>query len=121
MFNVDANRDFHLSKEEYYKRWEISELLDDLEKAAEILSHYEGGYSDQFFCAEEFHEALVEEIDNIAEGNKNDLSQIWVWFAPTTSWDDFVGLEGVDLGSEIFERVDKWWKGNNITTKRRDS
>jgi hypothetical protein len=117
MFDVDANRDFHLSKDEYYKKWEISELLDDLEKAAEMLSHFEGGYSNQFIGAEEFHNALEVEIDDIAEGNKNDLSQIWIWFAPTTSWDDFVGLEGMDLGNKIFERVDKWRKGNRIDIK----
>jgi hypothetical protein len=102
----------NLSKEEHWKKWEFFELLVDLHDAEEILSKYEGGYSGVFFSAQEFHGALISEIEDLEFGNKPDLTNFWIWFAPTTAWDDFVGKEGVDLGNRIFERVDKWMKGN---------
>ena len=107
-----SNRPDNLSKIDYWKKWEFFELLEDLHAAENILSKYEGGHSGEFLSAEEFHKSLVEEIDAIEFGNQTDLSKIWLWFAPTCAWDDFVGGEGIELGNSIFERVDKWKKAS---------
>jgi hypothetical protein len=109
LFKKDPNR---LSKDKYWTKWEFFELLDDLHKAKEILSQYKGGYSGDILSAEEFHDLLADEIMSIEEMNNNDLSKLHIWFAPTSAWDDFVGMEGLELGNKIYERLDNWKKGN---------
>ncbi|MDH4473328.1 MAG: hypothetical protein QE487_12040 [Fluviicola sp.] len=108
-----GNRPDNLSKVDYWKKWEFFELLDDLHAAEKQLSEYKGGYSEEFLSAEEFHEALIDAIDDIEFGNQTDLTRFWLWFAPTCAWDDFVGQEGEELGNKIFERVDRWKKGHS--------
>ena len=110
--NLFSKKHEKLSKLAYWKKWEFFDLLDDLHKAEKMLSQYEGGYSGEFLSAQEFHTALVDAIDEIEFGNQTDLTNIWIWFAPTTAWDDFVGKEGIELGNRIFARADKWKKGN---------
>ena len=108
-----SNRPDNLSKVDYWKKWEFFELLDDLHTTEKMLSEYKGGYSGEFLSAEEFHEALIEAIDDIEFGNQIDLSRFWIWFAPTSVWDDFVGEAGLELGNKIFERVNKWKKARS--------
>ena len=95
------SRPINLSKIEYWKKWEIFELLEDLHTAEKLLSKYEEGHSSKFLSAKEFHEALVDAIDDIEFGNKTDLTRFWFWFAPTCDWDDFVGLDGQELGNRM--------------------
>jgi hypothetical protein len=102
----------NLSKIEYWKKWEFFELIEDLHAAEQILSNYEGGHSGEFLSAQDFRQTLEDAIDDIEFGNKTDLTRFWFWFAPTCAWDDFVGIEGQELGNRIFERVDKWKKAN---------
>lgn len=102
-----------VSKEDYWRKWEYFELLEDLHKALGLLSEYEGGNSGDFLSAQDFHLALEDAIDDVEFGNNDDLSKFWIWFAPTSVWDDFVGEKGADLGNSIFERVDKWKKANS--------
>lgn len=109
---IFSSRPDKLSKCEYWERWEFFDLIEDLYEAEKLLSRYSGGYSDQFLSAEEFHNALINKIDDIEFGNQTDLSELWTWFAPTSAWDDFVGEEGEYLGNRIFTRLDKWMKGN---------
>ena len=99
-----------LSKVDYWKKWEIFELLEDLHAAEKMLANYQGGYSGEFLSAQEFHETLLEAIDDIEFGNQTDLTRFLIWFAPTCAWDDFVGIEGLELGNRIYERVNKWMK-----------
>lgn len=99
-----------LSKEDYFKKWEISELLADLHLASEMLSQREGGYSGKYLSVEEFKFALDEAIDDIEGGNKIDLSFFYYCFAPTCEWDDFTDENGIELGNRIFERVSNWKK-----------
>lgn len=108
-----SNRPDNLSKIDYWKKWEFFELLEDLHAAEKILAEYKGGYSGEFLSAEEFHEALLDAIDDIEFGNQTDLNRFWLWFAPTCAWDDFVGEEGIELGNRIFERVNKWKKASS--------
>jgi|GEM_PF-1649693 len=111
LFNLFRNPTHPLSKEEYWKKWELIELIEDLHLAEALLSKYEGGYSGDFLSAQEFHRALIEEIDKLESENRTDLNQIWIWFSPTCAWDDFVGRDGIELGNRIFQRADNWKKG----------
>ena len=96
-----------LDLHQYFKNRLIKKLIVDLDKAEKIVSEYSGGYSGEFIGAEEFHEALRKHIQKLKKGDTSVLNDLWVWFAPTCQWDDFVGNEGIDLGNRIFERLNK--------------
>jgi len=78
-------------------------LINDLKEAEKILSEYSGEYSGQNFSAEEFHKNLKDRIFELENGNKAVLEDLWIWFAPTCQWDEFVG--DVPLGERIFQQI----------------
>ena len=80
-------------------------LLADLNEAEKILSEYSGGYSGRYFSAEEFHADLLDRIKKLESGEKKVIEDLWIWFAPISQWDDFVG--DVHLGDRIFQRLDQ--------------
>ena len=98
---IKGNRPDKLSKVDYWKKWEFFELLDDLHSAEKLLSEYKGGHSGVFLSAQEFHQSLVDAIDDVEFGNQTDLTRFWFWFAPTCEWDDFLGKEGEELGKKF--------------------
>jgi len=76
-------------------------LIEKLEEAALLASQYSGGYSDNFYSAEEFYAGLKENTEKLKKGDNSVLNRITVWFVPSYDWDDFVG--DVDLGNEVFK------------------
>ena len=80
-------------------------LISDLKKAEMILSQYSGGYSGEHLSAEEFHKDLVDRISKLESGEESVIEDLWIWFAPTCQWDDFVG--NIDLGERIFQRLNR--------------
>ncbi len=99
-----------MKKIDTLKKHELFELFDDLDQAGKILSEIKGGYSGVFDSAEQFYEVLKDEVYELKHQNSPDFKQICVWFAPTSVWDDFVGLEGMELANRIFERAYNWNK-----------
>ena len=93
-----------------FTKWNKSSLIKDLKKAAEILSEYSGGYSGEHLSAEEFHQDLVDRITKLENGDDSVLEDLWIWFAPTCQWDDFVG--DVDLGERIYQKIIKFKKAS---------
>ena len=87
-----------------------------LDEAQEIAGKYTGGYSSAFLSAEEFHIALKESIIKLKNGDKQQLNRLHIWFAPTCTWDDFVGNTGIELGNEIYEIIDEIVKTEKNTT-----
>lgn len=83
----------------------MNSLIADLKKAENILSEYSGGYSGEHLSAEEFHTDLVDRIKKLENGDESVIEDLWIWFAPTCQWDDFVG--DIDLGEKIFLRLNK--------------
>lgn len=83
----------------------MSSLISDLKKAGKILSEYLGGYSGEHLSAEEFHTDLIDRIKKLENGDESVIEDLWIWFAPTCQWDDFVG--DIDLGERIFQRLNK--------------
>ncbi|PKP19221.1 MAG: hypothetical protein CVU07_00320 [Bacteroidetes bacterium HGW-Bacteroidetes-23] len=102
-----------MNKIETWKKYELFELFNDLEKAEKLLAQFNGGYSEVFFTAEDFHKSLVEEINEKKYENVPDFRQICMWFAPTSVWDDFVGVDGMELANQIYERAYKWDNKND--------
>src|SRR6478736_6523648 len=81
----------------------IESLVILLDKAEHLVSEFRGGYSNQFFSAEEFHSALVESTKRLKAGDEEEISKLVSWFAPTCQWDDFTGRDGIDLGNSIYQ------------------
>ena len=105
--NLFGTGNKRLSKDEYWKKWEYFELLDDLHLALRLLSESNSDTKEK----EMFKLALEEKIDDIEFGNQNDLTDIWTWFSPGGQWDALMGQENKHLKDSIFERSDRWKKG----------
>ena len=80
-------------------------LISDLAQAEKLLSQLSGGYSSEYLAAEEFHMDLKQGIERLKKGDHPVVYEIKNWFAPTSTWDDFIGSEGEKLGNAIFNRV----------------
>lgn len=89
----------------FTNRNKMETLITDLKRAEKILSEYSGGYSGEHLSAEEFHKDLVDRIKKLESGDLSVIEDLWIWFAPTCQWDDFVG--NVELGENIFQKLDK--------------
>lgn len=102
-----------------FTKWNKKSLIKDLKKAAETLSEYSGGYSGEHLSAEEFYRDLVDRINKFENGDDSVIEDLWIWFAPTCQWDDFVG--NVELGERIYQKIIKYKKsaGNMYFTKFR--
>ena len=100
------------TKVETWKKFELFELFIDLDKAEQILSKLSGGYSGNFVSAEEFYKVFTEELNDLKHQNVPDFKQVCIWFAPTSAWDDFVGIDGMELGNRIYERANNWNKSS---------
>lgn len=82
-------------------------LIDLLYRAKELSSQFSGGYGNEFFSAEEFHIALTESIERYVLGDSSELEKLYIWFLPTSCWDDFIGRDGQDLANEICSIIPK--------------
>ncbi len=89
----------------FTNRNKMESLIRNLKKAEKILSEYSGGYSGEHLSAEEFHKDIVDRIKRLESGDKSVIEDLWIWFAPTCQWDDFVG--NIELGERIFQKLDK--------------
>jgi hypothetical protein len=83
----------------------MKSLIELLHKAEIELSKWSGGYSAEYLSAEEFHSDLKDRITRLEKGDNSVIEELWVWFAPTCQWDDFVG--DVNLGNLIFEKLNE--------------
>lgn len=82
-------------------------LIELLDKAEYLAKQFSGGYSGHFLSTEEFHKSLVDSIAKLKSGDLSQLDKLYLWFLPTSCWDDFIGSDGQDLGKTIFELVTK--------------
>ena len=94
-------------------------LFQLLDEAQELASKYSGGYSNTFLSAEEFHIALTESIEKLKNGDKEQLKKLHIWFAPTCDWDDFIQIDGLEIGNKLYEIIYEIIKNeNNIVPAR---
>ena len=92
---------------------DMKKLIELLDKAEHLAGQYSGGYSGQFFSAEEFHLALVDSITKFKSGDNSQLDKLNIWFLPTSCWDDFVGRDGQDLANQISDILVKMINDKN--------
>jgi hypothetical protein len=92
----------------------LERLIKLLDEAEKLAGQFTGGYSNNFFSAQEFHTALVDSINKLKVGDKDQLNYLWLWFAPTCDWDDFTHQDGEDLANEIHPLVTELRKTLNV-------
>ncbi len=85
-----------------------SKLVETLWWAEEVTSGFEGGYSNQFIDASDFHKALKSSVAKFENGDDSVLEKIYVWFLPTSDFDDFVGFAGMELANEICKLIEQY-------------
>ena len=83
-------------------------LINTLWRAEEIASEFEGGYSERFIDAKDFHKALKASIIRFEKGDDTVLDEIFLWFLPTSDFDDFVGFAGMDVANEVCELINQY-------------
>ena len=111
VFNVGKRK-----RIETWNKFELPDLFDDLNEADTALSKLSGGHSGEFSSAEDFRAELVIECHKLKQQKTPDFELIYLWFAPTSAWDDFAGMSGTELGNRIYERA-KAWQNRNQKTK----
>ena len=101
-----------MNKIDIWNKYEMFDLFNDLEQAEIILSKLTVGFSNKFNSVVEFYNAFVEELNDLKGQNVPDFGQICLWFAPSSTWDDFIGIDGMVLANRIYERAERWNKNN---------
>ena len=103
-----------LSKVDYWKKWELFELFDELHKAENLLIDISNEKNDDELI--KFKSEFIEELYEIEGDNVADFTRIWEWFTPTKEWEIFGGKQGRELGSNIFRIADKWKRNQDFIT-----
>lgn len=101
-----------LYKADYWKKWELYELFDDLHKAKKLLIDILNKKDDDKLL--KFKTEFIEELCEIEADNVADFTRIWEWFTPTKEWELFCGQQGQNLGRNIFRIADKWKRNEDF-------
>lgn len=102
-----------LSKKEYWVKWEISQLLDDLGIVENIFDEKFGEEKFELTEVGELHANLIEAIDEIEYGNRKDLNKIYVLFCSNNKISQFIDSRDNTVLDRITLRVNKWKKKHN--------
>jgi hypothetical protein len=106
LFNIKAKHTDGLSKVDYWKKWELFKLFDELHKGERLLIEIAiNNFEDQFL---KFKNDYIEELYEIEGNNVADFTRIWEWFTPTKEWEMLVGDKGKEIGDNVFRITDKW-------------
>ena len=95
-----------LSKVDYWKKWELFQLFEDLHNGEKLLIEISRENSESYFL--KFKEDYIEELYEIESDNVADLTRIWEWFTPTKEWQTFLGERGKLIGINVFRITEKW-------------
>ena len=106
---IFKNKEMKQTKIEEWKNFELFDLFKDLEQAEHILSNLTIQKPES---VEKFYKDFIEELYDVKNQNVPNFKQICIWFASTSTWNKFVGEDGIKLGNRIFKRADKWNKVN---------
>lgn len=86
----------------------LTNLIDNLERAEKYLSKFKGGFSGKYLCATEFHYDFKVEIEKLKQGNQESIETLYKWFSPTCEWDDFTNSDDQSTyyGNYIFKLLE---------------
>ena len=99
-----------ISKIDYWKKWELYELFDDLHKAETVINNIKN--NDEAFI--NFKNDFIEELHEIEGDNVADFTRVWEWFKSAKEWELFCGDEGSELKTNIFRITDKWKRNQDF-------
>jgi|SRR4051812_48540185 hypothetical protein len=105
------NHSDKISKVDYWKKWELFELFDDLNEAEKLLIDIATDRHRNELLL--FKNEFIEELHEIEDDNVPDFTRIWQWFTPTKEWENLIGIDGKELGDRIFKRTDRWKKNQD--------
>ncbi|HEY1055276.1 hypothetical protein [Emticicia fontis] len=94
-----------LSKIDYWKKWELFELFDNLHQAEKLLLDRARENNDSQLL--NFKNDFIEELYELKGENVPDFTRIREWFSPEKEWDRMVGQSGKEIGNNIFRITDK--------------
>jgi hypothetical protein len=106
LFNKKAKHSDRLSKVDYWNKWELFELFDDLHRGEQLLIEITNDNSEGQFL--KFKKEYIEELYEVEGDNVADFTRIWEWFKPTSEWEVLLGDKGQIIGSNVFRITDKW-------------
>lgn len=106
LFNIKAKHSKRLSKVDYWKKWELFELFDDLHKGEKLLIEIASDNIQSQFL--KFKDDYIEELYDIEVDNIADFTRIWEWFTPKKEWETLLGEKGKVIGDNVFRITDKW-------------
>lgn len=89
-------------------RYDKEQLLLLLDEAIKLSAEFSGGYSNEFLSAEDFHTALSDSVEKFKNGDLNQVYKLYLWFLPTSQWDNFIGGDGQDVANEICSILSKY-------------
>ncbi|WP_420579885.1 hypothetical protein [Reichenbachiella sp.] len=102
-----------ITKKDYWLKWEISELIDDLKLVEKIIDKKYGKESFNHSEQGDAHADLIGVIDEIEYGNRKDLLGIYELFCINKKLPQLIGEEGRSKVNRIIGRVTKWKKYNS--------
>ncbi len=111
-FNKKPKHSDGLSKVDYWKKWELFELFDDLHKGEKLLVDIASSNMDRQFL--KFKNDYIEELYEIESDNVADFTRVWEWFKPTKEWNTMLGETGKEIGINVFRITDKWKRNQNF-------
>lgn len=97
------------SKIDYWTKWELFELFNDLHQAEKLLFNKVGDNNDSQLL--NFKNDFIEELYKLKSENAADFTKIHEWFSPEKEWETMVGQQGKEVGTNIF-RITARWKRN---------
>lgn len=100
----------NLSKVDYWKKWELFELFDDLHEAEKLLNDI-AVESDGL---KQFRSDFIEELYEIEGDNIADFTRMWEWFTPSKQWDTVVGQNVKKPRDNIYRITDKWKRNQDF-------
>lgn len=106
------HRSDNLSKIDYWKKWSLFELFDELHKAEQLLLDLTSKQTEGELV--KFKNDYVEELFEMKGANVADFTRLWEWFTPGKEWDILVGEKSIELGDNIFRIIDEWKRNQDF-------
>ena len=103
---AEVNISGKLSKVEYWNKWQLFELFENLHKAEQILNDTACISNSKELL--DFRQEYVELLNEIEFDNVADFTTIWQWFSPRNKWETLLQDNNKELVDRIFFITDNW-------------
>ncbi|MEP4091617.1 hypothetical protein [Reichenbachiella sp.] len=101
-----SNQPKRLSKLDYWAKWELNALIDDIELAYQLISEINVDNRDPHLYY--FIEGLELEIFDLTHDNVPDFSNVWHWFRSNGEWSQWTKGQNEELRERIYFRSNRW-------------